>query len=222
MMKVFLDKIAAVFLLHKNDEIAFKQKAYLRNQFEFLGLTKPQRSTLEIPVFKEHKPKDERELQSVLENLWSKTEREYHYCALEYAIRYKKLLTADSLPLIEKMIREKAWWDTVDTIATHLLGHILKKNPSCILIMHKWSEDSFLWIRRSALLYQLKWKKDTDADLLFHFCFKLIGEKDFFIRKAIGWALREYSKTNPEKVREFIQNQPKLSPLSIKEGSKYL
>jgi len=121
------------------------------------------------------------------------------------------------------MIRTNSWWDTVDTIAPNLVGHLVKTHHELTKLMDQWIEDPYLWIRRAALLHQLRWKEMTDEETLFRYCQKTMHEKDFFIRKAIGWVLREYSKTNPRSVKKFIAKyQSNLSPLSIREGSKYL
>lgn len=186
-------------------------------------LTKPQRTQVERVIFKEIPIHNEEELIENLLLLWRKEEREFQYAALVLARKYKKLHTPAFLSTLEIMIREKSWWDTVDDIAANLLGSLLKTFPEHIAVMDRWIVDSNLWIRRSALLHQLKWKKETNHRRLYAYCEKLMAEKDFFIRKAIGWVLREYSKTNPDSVRDFInKNRPYLSPLSIREGSKYI
>ena len=108
-------------------------------------------------------------------------------------------------------------------MASNGVGWIVGKDPQLQATMERWIEDECLWIRRAAILHQLKYKGETNSDLLFKFCEKTMNEKDFFMRKAIGWALRQYSKYEKEKVAEFIKkNKQYLSPLSIKEGSKYI
>jgi 3-methyladenine DNA glycosylase AlkD len=127
------------------------------------------------------------------------------------------------LEIFEYLIRTKSWWDTVDDIAANLVGPLLSDYPELIKVMDSWIQDENIWIRRTALIFQLKWKKQTDTNRLFTYCGQVMHERDFFIRKAIGWALRQYSKTDPVAVKQFIQdNQFKLSPLSIKEGGKYV
>jgi 3-methyladenine DNA glycosylase AlkD len=121
------------------------------------------------------------------------------------------------------MIRMKSWWDTVDDIAANLVGMLLLDHPELVQAMDDWIQDEFLWIRRTALIFQLKYKQQTDCTRLFGYCTTVMHERDFFIRKAIGWALRQYSKTDPIAVKQFIQtHQHALSPLSVKEGSKYV
>lgn len=206
-----------------NKERALKQKAYLRNQFEFIGLTKPERAILEKEIFKSIIIKNHNELELLIKNLIAKEEREFHYIAYSIAIKNKNLWELESIKLFEYMIKTKSWWDSVDLIASNLVGGLLRKNPNLFKIMDKWIDDKNIWIRRSAIICQLKFKKETDEKRLFEYCLKSKNDNDFFIRKAIGWALREYSKTAPSAVKNFIEkNKEQLSYLSIKEGSKYL
>ncbi len=218
-----IKELEMLFKSAANDEIALKQSAYMRNLFPYLGLTKPQRELLEKTIFKKTKVQDLAALEKILLTLWEQDHREFQYTALCFAQRHRKILTPKILPTLETMIRSKSWWDTVDTIAPNLVGHLVKTHPELTKVMDRWIEDPYLWIRRAALLHQLRWKEDTDEEKLFSYCQKTLHEKDFFIRKAIGWVLREYSKTNPKSVKKFISlHQPRLSNLSIREGSKYL
>jgi len=146
------------------------------------------------------------------------------HCAIAYARQHPQFITPSALPLYERMIREGAWWDFVDEIAVNLVGAVLgnfraKTRP----IIERWIDDPDMWIRRTALLSHLKHKNDTDAAQLFDHCIRRAHEREFFIRKAIGWALREYSKTAPRAVRAFLKkNRQRLSRLSYDEGSKRL
>jgi 3-methyladenine DNA glycosylase AlkD len=218
-----IKELEKLFSTAANPEIALKQSAYLRNLFPFLGITKPEREILEKELFKKNQVHDLSALQKILLELWQQDHREFHYTALCLAQRHRKILTPEILPTLETMIRSKSWWDTVDTIAPNLVGHLVKTHPELTHVMDRWIEDPYLWIRRAALLYQLRWKQGTDEEKLFSYCQKTLHEKDFFIRKAIGWVLREYSKTNPKAVEKFISlHRSRLSNLSIREGSKYL
>lgn len=129
------------------------------------------------------------------------------------------------LDVFEKMIRTHSWWDTVDIISSKLVGTLIFQHRTDLQsVMEKWiiDADSF-WIQRCALIFQLSYKGDTDEDMLFRFCSTRMKDSEFFIRKAIGWALRQYSKTNPSAVRRYIQeNEEGLSNLSKREGSKYI
>lgn len=218
-----ISELKEAFYKHRNLESAQKQKAYLKDLFPFVGLQKPLRASLQKEIFSSFSIQDEKTLLEFLQKLWGEDEREFQYAAMDLAIKHRKLLTDKSLPILEKLIRQKSWWDTVDTIAGNLLGFVLRKYPDKINLMDEWIEDDCLWIRRSALLYQLKWKKETDEQKLFSFCQKRMEEKEFFIRKAIGWILREYSKTNPQSVKSFVEaHENRLSGLSKREATKYL
>ncbi|MCK4934096.1 MAG: DNA alkylation repair protein [Simkaniaceae bacterium] len=219
----FVKSIETAFRNNADKSIATKQSAYLKNHFPFLGLMQPVRKALQREVFQKFPLDSEEDLKRILFDLWQKEEREFQYAACDLAIKYSKLCSPNMLGTFEKMIREKSWWDTVDTVASNLIGELLKENPLLKPKMHLWVYDPHLWIRRSALLFQLKFKEKTDEKRLFDYCESLMHEKEFFIQKAIGWVLREYSKTAPLKVGNFIsENKLKLSNLSIKEGSKYL
>jgi 3-methyladenine DNA glycosylase AlkD len=212
-------------IFRQNGDIAESKSksAYMRDQFPFFGIQTPVRRTLQKPLFKKHPIQDERHLKQILVDLWGREQREFQYAALDMASTFRKHASSQLLELYESMIRTKSWWDTVDELAVNLIGPLVTKHPNLIGVMDSWVEDENLWIRRSALLFQLKWKKQTDTQRLFTYCSTLMHENDFFIRKAIGWALRQYSKTDPKAVKGFIHNnQSKLSPLSIKEGSKYV
>jgi 3-methyladenine DNA glycosylase AlkD len=203
--------------------------AYLRNQFAFYGIKKPLRASLTRKIFKENaivaKNSEEghKALTHVVTKLWTLEQREYQYAAIDLALHYKKFWQPSSLDLFEGMIRQKSWWDTVDTIASNLVGSLIVKHPNLEARMDQWIEDEHMWIRRSALLYQLKYKHKTNEDKLFGYCKKVMKEDDFFIRKAVGWVLRNYSKTNHDAVRDFLKtNRSSLSSLSFREGSKYV
>jgi 3-methyladenine DNA glycosylase AlkD len=218
-----LRELEKLFHNAANASVAQKQSSYLRDLFPFLGITKPQRELIEKPLFKKTPLADLPALEKIVLQLWKRDQREFHYTALCFAHRHRKLWTPETLPLFESMIRRHSWWDTVDTLAANHVGHLVKAHPSLIRTMDAWIDDPYLWIRRTAIIFQLRWKKETDEARLFEYCAKRMHEKEFFIRKAIGWALREYSKTNPKTVRRFVEShRNKLSNLSIREASKYL
>lgn len=218
-----INELEQAYLLNADEFHAKRKTAYMRNLFPFFGLLTPLRKNLQKPLFKTYPIRDERQLKVIVNHLWEKDQREFQYAALDLATSFRKLASPHTLELYESMIRKKSWWDSVDDIAANLVGSLISNHPQLIEVMDRWIQDENLWIRRTALIFQLKWKKQTDARRLFSYCSQLMHERDFFIRKAIGWALRQYSKTDPVAVKKFIQNnQLKLSPLSIKEGSKYV
>ncbi|MBL7923418.1 MAG: DNA alkylation repair protein, partial [Bacteroidia bacterium] len=158
----------------------------------------------------------------VAKQIWDLPRREYQYAAMELCAKKLKSYLPGHLELFEYMIQDRSWWDTVDFIAGTLVGGLFRMHPQLIgPAVMRWTAGPDFWFHRCSILFQLKYGKKTDAPLLFRLCRDFAGEKEFFIRKAIGWALRQYSKSEPAAVRDFIGRQ-KLSPLSRKEASKYI
>ena len=149
-------------------------------------------------------------------------EREFQYLALDYLVALKDSLQPEDIYHLQTLILMKSWWDTVDKLAAIPVGSICLQHPevvqNCLL---PWADSDNIWLARTAILYQLKFKSSTDTEVLSSIIEKNTNSKEFFINKAIGWALREYSKTDREWVREFV-NTHTLAPLSIREASKYL
>lgn len=204
-------------------ERAMGMAAYMKHRFVFLGIPKPQRAALQKEAFRGNLPGNEAGLIEVLITLWAKPEREFHYAACELARACPKLQTPDIFETFEALIRSNQWWDSVDTLSPCLVGPLIQKYPALLPQMDRWIGDSDFWVRRGALLFQLKYKGQTEADRLFRYCEAVMHEKEFFIRKAIGWALREYSKTDAAAVRGFLtKNRDLLSPLSFREAGKYV
>jgi len=221
-MNVFIKNLQEEFEQHKDFIIAKKQSAYMQNLFSFLGLQKPIRAEIEKNIFKKNPIFHEEDLYFIIKKLFEMDFREYQYTACNLAYKYRNFFSKDTFFILEYMIKNKSWWDTVDVIAAKLLGILLEKFPMLQENMDGWINDKNLWIRRSALIFQLKYKNKTNEKKLFNYCEKTMYEEDFFIRKAIGWVLREYSKTNKKIVKDFIEkNKNHLSKLSIREGSKY-
>jgi 3-methyladenine DNA glycosylase AlkD len=150
--------------------------------------------------------------------------REIMYAACYYAEEFPEHATTAHLPLYKRLIVESGWWDVVDWVGAKLVGHAVRtQRSSAAPVMRKWIEDENLWIRRSAIICQLGHKDETDERMLFEFCLDRAGETDFFIRKAIGWALREHAKTNPDAVGSFLKKHAKkLSTLSVREAGKHI
>lgn len=165
---------------------------------------------------------DRTQLDSIVRELWGWPEREYHYIALTFLDRYQQQLTPQDVPLLEYLITTKSWWDTVDSLASHNVGKLLRQYPSSReVVIDAWRESDNIWLRRTTLLFQLGYKAQTDAALLFSLVDQNKDSKEFFIQKAIGWALREYSKTAPEAVQGFVSTAS-LAPLSQREALKWL
>ena len=209
------------FIENKDPERATQMAAYMKNQFPFLGIPKPKRALLGKEYMKDFKKQQEIDW-DLVNTLWSMSEREFQYLAVDYLLILKNDLQEKDIENIKTLIITKSWWDTVDTLASNIIGVLCLKFPQLIKShILEWSSSDNIWLIRSAILFQLKYKEKTDAELLGLIIKKNSGTKEFFINKAIGWALREYSKTNKSWVEEFIKGNT-LSSLSVREGSKYL
>lgn len=219
----FVIELEKAFVAHRNQSNALKQKAYMKDIVDFLGLAKPLRVKLEKPIIKKYNISATHELHTILQQLWKMRYREFHYTACKLALYHKKLWNVATLAIFEEMLCTTSWWDTVDEVAVNLVGALLRQYPDLQTTMEQWIKDEFVWKRRAALIYQLRYKDKTDYVRLFAYCQQTMHEKDFFIRKAIGWSLREYSKIKPEIVREFVeQNREQLSGLSYREATRQL
>lgn len=221
-MNDFIASLNQEFLSNGNPKIASEQKAYMREQFEYFGIKTPVRRQIQKPfLIKEYLPPKE-QLQDIVKTLWGKSEREFHLFGQELVFKYIKKFQKDDMPILEFMVTHKSWWDTVDYIAVHLMGTFFKIYPEeRKKYVDKWLKSGNIWLQRCALLFQLKYKTDLDTGLLVHAITNLLGSKEFFINKAIGWVLREYSRTNPEWVEDFVY-QTELHSLSRKEALRII
>ncbi len=199
-------------------------QAYMKTADPFFGVGATTLRGVLREFYAGHAPADAAECRAQITALWALPEREAKYAAIEWARHFRAHVTLDALPLYERMIREGRWWDTVDAIATHLLGRLLLEHRREVKpLMETWIKDEDLWIRRAALLAHLKHKAATDEAQLFDHCLLLAPETDFFARKAIGWALREYSKTAPEAVSAFLEaHRREWSGLTYREARRWL
>ena len=203
-----------------NSDDAVAMKAYMKNKFEFLGVKTPARRKLSKTFFKQQT--DLVIDWNFINEAWNYPYRELQYTALDYLEIRKKLLTPSDLPRLKKLAQTKSWWDTIDFL-DRLVGLIIYQFPETKEIILSWSCDKDFWLRRLAIDHQLLRKEATDTELLEKILVNNLGQTEFFINKAIGWALRDYSKTNLEWVRDFIErHQAEMAALSIREGSKYL
>ncbi len=221
-MSDYLQPLQIAFETNANPAEAGPMKKYMREQFEYLGIKTPQRRELLKAFFAEYGLPPVDELEALVLELWAMPYREYQYTALGFLDRRKKVLTADSLPLLEKLITTKSWWDTVDGLAANQVGHVLARFPeSRDEVIGRWRREENFWLRRTTLLFQLRYKDQTDEALLFALIRENLEDKEFFIQKAIGWSLREYSKTNPEAVQQFVA-KTELSGLANREALKWM
>ena len=196
--------------------------AYMKNRFVFMGLPKPIRQPLEKKWKQILKPQTVSELKSNVNFLWDQPEREFHMFVLEYLKTNQKLLSPQNLNWLQKIFLKNTWWDSIDLLASNVLGGVLERNTEAQAEMDQWIVHDNFWIRRCALIFQLRYKENTDWLRLQNYILHCIDEKEFFIKKAIGWSLREYAKTNPDKVLQFVHSENRLSPLSKREALKHL
>lgn len=217
-----LNGLKELFAANANPERAVQMSAYMRNQYDFIGLSSPQRKELVKELRKEHYPESNQELHSWVKLLWEQTEREYQYVAMDYLDRYGRLLKDEDINLFDYLIENKSWWDTIDITCGNYLGKFLKTRPELFQsTLKRYIHHEYFWFNRAAIICQLFYKKETNTDYLTKAILPHTESKEFFIQKAIGWALRQYARTNPEWVLAFVENH-QLKPLSVREALKHL
>jgi len=220
--KEYINNLKEIFYKNKNPKIAISQEKYMRNKFKFLGIPAPKRKEIQKPFLKQNLLLPKENLKEIVTILWKETHREFHYFAQELTIKYKKSYTIKDIELFEFMVTHNSWWDTIDIIAPNIIGEYFKLYPENIKIYtKKWINSDNIWLQRSAILFQLRYKQNLDTKLLSEIIVSLSQSKEFFINKAIGWILREYTKTNPDWVLEFVNKIP-LHPLSKREALRLL
>ncbi len=214
--------IFETFYAARNEADAAPMAAYMKNQFPFLGIKTPERR-LHAKAFLKERKKDTEVDWAFVWKCYDLPEREFQYLSMAYLETVQECLTPDDIGHIERLITTKSWWDTVDTIDAFVGGLVLRYPELKKTLIPKWIESENIWCKRVSIDYQLRYKDKTDTDILGRAILNNTGTKEFFVDKAIGWALREYSKTDPEWVRRFVgENRGALSPLSIREASKYI
>ncbi|MFJ9740894.1 DNA alkylation repair protein [Streptomyces sp. NPDC101166] len=218
-----LDRLTVAYAAEADPARAAAMRAYMKDVAPFLGLPTPERRALSRAVLAGTPRPDETDCTAIALRCWALPQREYHYFAVDYLRRHVGRCTSGFLPVVRHLVTTVPWWDTVDLLAAHVVGALVAADPRLRAETDAWIADDDLWLARTALLHQLRHKERTDADRLFAYCLRQAGHPDFFIRKAIGWALREYAKTSPEAVRAFLDSEGRrLSPLSLREATKNL
>lgn len=218
----YLAPLEAAFIATADPAKAAPMEAYMKGKFTYFGIKSPDRKALAKTFLKESGYPPNEELEAIVKDLYSRPEREYHSFA-EETVRHlvkKKIAGPEILPLLEYMVVTNSWWDTIDMIAMHSVATIFKRFPELISPhVDRWMASGNFWLQRICILFQNRYKSDTDSELLFRLCDELAEESEFFLRKAIGWALRDYSKTDPMAVFYFVQqHEQRLSPLSKREA----
>jgi len=223
MIMSFSIELEKAFKNKENRENAIPMEKYMKNHFSFFGIKTDERRAIFKEIFTTHRNEIEKNPRTIAWSLYTKEQREFHYCAIELLIKtLKKNYKKEDIQLIEKLLTTNSWWDSVDTISKYILGEYLAEFPyEKVAIIEQLSNSTNIWLNRSILLFQLGYKQKTNQEILFRECLKHSNSNEFFIQKAIGWALREYVKTNPEAVKLFV-SQTQLKPLSKKEALKNL
>ncbi|MFC9909584.1 DNA alkylation repair protein [Streptomyces sp. NPDC059862] len=216
-----LERLTVTYAAAADPERAGPMRAYMKDVAPFIGLTTPVRRALSRTVVAGTARPDEADCTAVALRCWQLPEREYHYFAVDYLRRHVGRCSSAFLPVARQLVTTVSWWDTVDLIAAHVVGALVAADPGLKRDMDAWIVDDDLWVARTALLHQLRYKDRTDTERLFTYCLRQSGHPDFFVRKAIGWCLREYAKTDPEAVRAFLaRERGRFAPLSVREALK--
>ncbi len=216
-----VDALGAAFARAGDAERAAAMAAYMKGIAPFFGVPAPERRRIQRAVLDRWKP-DEHALVEFARAAWNRPSRELHYAACDLLQRNAAGLSADVFADLEWLITHKSWWDTVDSLAP-VVGVLVGAVPSLDREMDRWIDADDFWLARVAIIHQLRRKLDTDADRLFRYCLRRAADQEFFVRKAIGWALREYAKSAPDAVRAFVDaHESELSPLSKREARKHL
>lgn len=209
-----------IFYQAANPQKAIAMEAYMRNQFKFLGIRAPERKILTRDFLKTI---DRATIDwEFVQQCWEKDEREFQYLAIAYLTKVKQRLIVEDIPRLRQLIVTKSWWDTIDSL-DKFVGYVALHHPTVEATLLDWRTDDNIWLRRVAIDHQILRKEQTNTALLEKIICRNFGQKEFFINKAIGWSLRDYSKTDPEWVKTFIARyQDQMAPLSIREASKYI
>ena len=214
-------KIKQLFEQNRDEENAIKMSKYMRDLFKFYGIPTPVRKSLYKDLLKEEKAKKTIDW-NFLDKCYEDDYREFQYLALDYIENMQKFLNYDDVPKLYKYIKSKQWWDTIDRF-DRIVGNIAFKDDRINDLMLKWSKDEDFWLRRIAIDHQLGRKDKTNTKLLEQILLNNFESDGFFINKAIGWSLRDYSKTNPDWVKDFLNKyENKMDKVSLKEAYKYI
>jgi len=221
-MHPYVRRLKALFEKHADAVQAAPMKKYMRDQFEYLGIKTPENVALQKNFYAKYGLPELSDLDEILRDLWILPQREFQYVAVGLLGKFEKQLPAQFIDTIEYLIITKSWWDTVDALAGHTVGTHFQRYPAIRKkYLTRWRKSENFWLRRTTILFQLGYKKETDFALLCDIIRENLDSKEFFINKAIGWSLRQYAYTDPKAVKKFVKATP-LQPLSRREAMKYL
>lgn len=222
-MKDIFEELDGVFKEAENRVKAVQMTAYMKDHFAYYGIAAPERKMIFRELWIAHKDTLLQNWKEYVKLSWAAEQREHQYLGMGLVTKVYKKLEFEDLDFFLKLIRTKSWWDTVDFLAAGPVGVILSKDRNLASkLAREWITVDDMWIQRTALIHQLKYKKEVDLDLLFYLITQIKGSKEFFINKAAGWALRSASKCYPFEIKEFLYDHPDLSNLTKREASKYI
>jgi 3-methyladenine DNA glycosylase AlkD len=219
---VAIERLRGAFTGAADPARATAMAAYMRDQFVFFGIPAPAQRRLAATALRDLPAPSEGDVVAFTAACWAAPEREFQYAACDYAVGHVRRCSDRFLDHVRTLLTTKSWWDTVDALAASVVGPLVRAHPPLVAVMDEWIGDEDHWLARTAIIHQLHAKDRTDTARLFDYCARRAGDREFFIRKAIGWALREYSKTDAAAVRQFVAAHPELSPLSAREALKWL
>lgn len=220
-MQPYVLSLKSLFEGNADPAQAGPMKKYMRDQFEYLGIKTPVRVALQKEFIKENGTPPLDKLDLISRDLWNLPQREFQYAAISFLGKLENKLEPEFITTLEYLLITKSWWDTVDTIAGNTVGTHFKRFPAVKeKYLRKWRKSDNFWLRRTTLLFQLGYKKETDFKLLCETIRENLGSDEFFINKAIGWALRQYAWTDPKPVKKFVKDTKELHPLSRREALK--
>jgi 3-methyladenine DNA glycosylase AlkD len=221
-MREYIKPLATLLKQREDIESGVAMKAYMKNKFEFFGIKSKPRNDLFKQFFAEKGLPKFEDADEIIFDLFARPQREFHYFAIELIGKFRKEWTRETIVLFEKMITMQSWWDSADYIKSVCLKpYFLQFTDETYEITQRWIDSENIWLRRLSVIFQLGFKDKTDVDLLFRNILQLTESDEFFIQKAIGWALRDYARTDPNLVKKFVAEN-KLKPLSVREALKHL
>jgi 3-methyladenine DNA glycosylase AlkD len=219
----YITHIKKEFAACANAAKAAGAKAYLLHQFEFYGIQTPERRKICKNFYKNNSVTSHATLVTIIKEAFAAPERELHYFAIELLAYHHKLWTPKTITIIEWMLTHKSWWDSVDSTNSNVIGKYFIQFPSLLeSTTNKWNQSNNFWLQRMSILFQLQYKEKTNTALLEKYIVNCLGSNEFFINKAIGWALRAYAYTHKKWVIRFVKDHPQLSNLSKREALKHM